>query len=92
MTGKQTEGRPVLAEAYETFVRDISDLAEGQPTPLVLRDLTPGRRKYFAQNALAVVTREADASGRSRPLKVRSRVGNELPGRWQVTVLEILPS
>jgi hypothetical protein len=80
-----------VADAYETFVRDLSDLREGHETLLVLRDLTPGRRKYFAQNVVAVACREPDPEGESRPLKVRSAVGNVFPGEWYVKITEILP-
>jgi len=80
-----------VADAYETFVRDLSDLREGHEILLVLRDLTPGRRKYFAENVVAVVSREAGPDGESRPLKVRSMVGNVFPGDWYVKIAEVLP-
>ena len=81
-----------MVAGYETFVRDLADLREGRRTPLVLRDLAPGRRKYFAQHVVAVVSREAAPDGRSRPLIVRSAVGNRFPGEWHVTIVEALPS
>lgn len=81
-----------MADAYETFVRALTDLREGRRTILVLRDLTPGRRKYFAQNALAVVARAPGADADWRPLVVRSMVGNVFPGQWYVKVIQILPS
>jgi hypothetical protein len=80
-----------MAEGYETFVRDLADLREGQRTLLVLRDLSPGRRKYFAQNVIAVVSRQPDPAGESRPLKVRSMVGNLFAGEWYVKTVELLP-
>ncbi len=81
-----------MAEAYETFVRDLSDLHEGRQTILVLRDLTPGRRKYFAQHVLAMVSREPGSGAEWRPLTVRSMVGNVFPGQWCVKVIQVLPS
>ena len=78
--------------AFETFVRNVGDLHEGQPTVLVLRDLSPGRRKYFAQNVIGVVSRAPDPAGQAEPLRVRSMVGNVIPGDWYVTVTELLPS
>ncbi len=80
-----------MAEAFQTFVRDLADLAEGWETLLVLRDLGPGRRKYFAQNVIAVVSREPDPAGGSRPLMVRSMVGNRFPGEWHVKIIKVLP-
>lgn len=84
------EEEPPVGEGFETFVRDISDLRDGHPALLVLRDLRPGRRKYTAQNVIAVVSQEP-GRGRWAPLQVRSAVGNRFPGRWHVQVLEVLP-
>ncbi len=81
-----------MAEAYETFVRDLSDLREGRQAILVLRDLTSGRRKYFAQHVLAMVSREPGSGADWRPLTVRSMVGNVFPGQWYVRVIQVLPS
>ncbi len=80
------------AVAYETFVPDPSALREGEELLLVLRDLTPGRHKYLATHARAVLSRLPAADGRSRPLTVRSMVGNVAPGPWHVTIREILPA
>ncbi|HEY7062235.1 MAG TPA: hypothetical protein VII06_12215 [Chloroflexota bacterium] len=58
-----------MSEGYETFVRDLADLRVGQETVLVLRDLSTGRRKYFARNVIGVVAADeasdmaADATG-----------------------------
>ncbi len=71
-------------------MRDPADLREGQETILVLRDLSPGRRKYFAQNVIGVVTRNPPA-GQACPLVVRSPVGNVFPGPWSVKVVRTLP-
>lgn len=77
------------AARFETFVRDLSDLREGEETGLVLRDLAPGRRKYLARNVVGVVT--SDPVPGSEPLRVRSAVGNVLPGERYVRVLRPLP-
>lgn len=79
------------AQRFETFVRDVADLREGRPTILVLRDLTPGRRKYFARHVVAVVARDGHPEDDFDPLTVRSMVGNPYPGPWCVKVLESLP-
>lgn len=79
-----------MADAFETFVGDPSDLGDGDEIVLTLRDLTPGRHKYFAQHVRAVVTRKPESS-ESRPLRVRSTVGNLFPGDWYVTIIERLP-
>lgn len=82
---------PGAPYTYQTFVRDPSDLHEGHEAILVLRDLTPGRRKYFAQNVIGVVTREPDPAGQARSLVARSPVGNVFPGPWYVKVVRTLP-
>lgn len=77
------------APRFETFVRDLADLREGEETALALRDLAPGRRKYLARHVVAAVTRgRADGS---EPLRVRSVVGNVVPGDWHVRVVRPLP-
>ncbi len=81
-----------MAVAYETFVRSLSDLREGRQAILVLRDLTPGRRKYFAQHVLGMVSRGPEHGADWRPLTVRSMVGNVFPGQWYVRVVQVLPS
>lgn len=74
---------------FETFVRDLADLRVGEETGLALRDLAPGRRKYLARHVVGIVTRER--SDGSQPLRVRSTVGNVVPGEWYVRVLRPLP-
>jgi hypothetical protein len=81
-----------MAAGYETFVHDLADLREGRRTILVLRDLTPGRRKYFAQHIVGVVGRGPSADDEARPLTVRSAAGNRFPGEWHVRIVEVLPS
>ena len=81
-----------MSAAYETFVHDLDDLRVGQETPLVLRDLAPGRRKYFARHVVAVVTDSPDAGRAPLLLRVRSAVGNVFPGEWHVRVVRELPA
>ena len=47
-------------QIWETFVRRPGDLKEGVESALVLRDLTPGRRKYQFRNVVAVVSRKPE--------------------------------
>jgi hypothetical protein len=91
-----------MAEGYETFVRDLADLHEGREVPLVLRDLRPGRHKYFARNVVGVVTAAggdtgvgsdaADGAGDWAPLVVRSAAGHRFPGAWRVRIVRVLPT
>ncbi len=74
---------------FETFVREVSDLRVGEEIGLALRDLAPGRRKYLARHVVGVVTRERSEG--TEPLRVRSTVGNVVPGEWHVRVVRPLP-
>jgi hypothetical protein len=75
---------------FETFVRDPHALREGEEQPLVLRDLSPGRRKYLARHAVGVISRNP-APG-AVPLRMRSMVGNLVPGPHYVAIRRALPS
>ncbi len=77
---------------YETFITDEQPLHSGRDVPLVLRDLQPGRRKYLARHVVARVTRVELAPPGAVPLRVRSRVGVELPGPWWIEVRRALPA
>ncbi|HXG52007.1 MAG TPA: hypothetical protein VNN77_11450 [candidate division Zixibacteria bacterium] len=76
---------------WETFVRRPGDLKEGEATPMVLRDLTPGRTKYSMRHVVAVVAREGAGAGFKDRLRVRTVVGVELPESWRIEILRELP-
>ena len=48
---------PGATRVFETFVRSKEQLKEGVPIPLILVDLTPGRRKYGLRHAVVVLDR-----------------------------------
>lgn len=76
---------------WETFVRRPGELKEGVAIPLVLRDLTPGRRKYRMRHVLAVLSREADDLSQMDELRVRTVVGVLLQESWGVKIIKQLP-
>ncbi|MBI4526667.1 MAG: phenylphosphate carboxylase subunit gamma [Deltaproteobacteria bacterium] len=76
---------------WETFVRRPGDLKEGVETPLVLRDLTPGRKKYAMRHVIAFLSRNPDDMPSMDRLRVRTVVGVPLPETWGVTILGDLP-
>ena len=77
---------------WETFVRRPGDLQEGVETPLVLRDLTPGRKKYGVRHVVAILSRKADKSAGMDRLQARTVVGILLPETWGVKILRDLPT
>ena len=76
-------------QVWETFVRRPGDLKEGDEIPMVLRDLTPGRRKYRMCHVVATVRRDAQES--MDLLRVRTVVGVQLPETWGVKIRRELP-
>jgi len=78
----------VKEPAWDTFVRRPGDLRCGIETPLVLRDLTPGRAKYGLRHVVGIV-HEGDGAGDR--LVVRTVVGVVLPGSYTVEVVRVMP-
>ncbi len=76
---------------WETFVRRPGDLREGVELPLVLRDLSPGRRKYRMRHVLALLSRGAAELPDMDELRVRTVVGVLLKERWGVKIIKDLP-
>lgn len=76
------------APVWDTFVRRPGDLRYGVETPLVLRDLRPGRGKYGLRHVTGVVHEDG---GPGERLLVRTVVGVELPGNHTVEIVRHLP-
>lgn len=76
-------------QVWETFVRRPGDLKDGDEMPMVLRDLTPGRKKYRMRHVVAQVRRDAQES--MDLLRVRTVVGVQLPETWGIKILRDLP-
>jgi hypothetical protein len=76
-------------QVWETFVRRPGDLKEGAELPMVLRDLTSGRKKYRMRHVVAMIRR--DAQDDMDLLRVRTVVGVQLPETWGVKIVRDLP-
>jgi hypothetical protein len=76
---------------WETFVRRASDLKEGMETPFVLRDLTPGRKKYEVRHVVAIVSQKKEDLPQMDILYVRTVVGVLLPEPRGIKILSELP-
>ncbi len=73
---------------WDTFVRRPGDLKCGVETPLVLRDLRPGRGKYGLSHVVGIVH---EGDGPCDGLVVRTVVGVVLPGSYTVEIVREMP-
>lgn len=78
-------------QVWETFIRHPGDLKEDTEMPMVLRDLSPGRKKYQMRHVVAVVTRNAEKMAATDRLRIRTIVGVLLPETWSVKIIRDLP-
>lgn len=79
---------------WETFLRqpeDVDLLQDGAEVPLVIRDLTPGRRKYQMKHVVAALSRDSRAMAHLDELRVRTVVGVLLPEVWGMRIVRELP-
>lgn len=58
---------------YQTFVGNLTELPLGKDFELIVRELTPGRRKYSSRRVRAVLSQEALPD--THTLLIRSRTG-----------------
>ena len=79
-------------QTWETFVRRPGDLKEVIEIPMVLRDLTTGKKKYQMRHVIAVVSRKPDDMASMDILRVRTVVGVLLSDMWGIRILKDLPT
>lgn len=79
-------------KSWETFLRRPGDLKEAIEMPMVLRDLTPGKKKYQMRHVVAVVSRKPEDIAYMDLLKIRTVVGLLLPETWGVKIVRDLPA
>ena len=78
-------------QTWETFVRRPGDLKEAIEMPMVLRDLTPGKKKYQMRHVVAAVSRKPEDLASMDILRVRTVVGVLLSETWGIRILKDLP-
>ena len=78
-------------QTWETFVRRPGDLKEAIEMPMVLRNLTPGKRKYQMRHVVAAVSRRPEDMSSMDILHVRTVVGVLLSEIWGIRILKDLP-
>jgi len=80
-----------MATEYQTFITKSEDIPEGQEVELVIKDLTPGPRKYDGSRVKAVVYKSEKSITGGCTLYVRSEVGVLQPRLWTIKIIEELP-
>lgn len=79
-----------MAKEYQTFVAALENVPDGREVELVIKDLTPGPRKYNSYRVKAIVNKSKGGSPDADILWVRSEVGALYPDRWSIKVLTVL--
>ena len=79
-----------MPREYQTFVSKPEILKEGREMKLVIKDLTPGPRKYNCRVVKAVVSKDLISSPGSDLLWLRSLSGRKFPDPWSIRIIEEL--
>ena len=64
-----------MGKEYVTFVNNLDDIPEGKEVQLVIKDLTPGPRKYDNRIVRAIVRSSSDKAPDEDVLWLRSSTG-----------------
>ncbi len=80
-----------MAIEYQTFLSNPQDIPEGQEIELIIKDLTPGPRKYDGMRVKAVIYKSSNKAREGDTLWVRSEVGVLNPRPWTIKIIEKLP-
>jgi hypothetical protein len=78
-------------QIWETFVRRPGDLKLGVESPMVLRDLSPGPKKYQMRHVIAVISLRTPEMLGIDQLRVRTVVGVLLPETYAIQIVRDLP-
>jgi len=79
-----------MRKEFDTFIESIQDLPDGQECQLVIRDLTPGPRKYESRYVRAIVSGSPDRFPEADTLWLRLPMGNLHPQPGAIKVVEEL--
>jgi hypothetical protein len=79
-------------QVWETFVRRPGDLKEGEDVPMVLCDLSSGRKKYQMRHVVAAVSRKPENMASMDILHIRTVVGVLLSETCSIKILKDLPT
>ena len=79
-----------MAKEYSTTVNLYTDLPDGGELELLIRDLSPGRKKYNAKMVRARIASSLEKLPDGDILWIRSMVGNKLAKPWAIKILKEL--
>ena len=81
-----------MAIEYQTFITKQDEIPEGQEVEMVIKDLTPGPRKYDASRVKGIIYKtDKENIPEGHRLYLRSEVGVLQPQVWTIKILERLP-
>jgi hypothetical protein len=80
-----------MLKTYQTFIANQQDIPESKETVLVIKDLSPGPRKYDALRVKAIIHKSGEPQPEEDKLLVRSEVGVLQDYQWRMRILEKLP-
>ncbi len=80
-----------MKKEYDTYVKELDSLPQGKEVDIFIRELTPGRQKYYVRHVQAQV---ADSPGKlpdSDVLRIRFWNGNLYDKPWAIKILKESP-
>lgn len=83
----QKEEMAMSKKEYLTFVENLESLDEGCETELLIKDLTPSRRKYDARYVRAMVSKDPGKWPEGDLLWIRGWVGVLFPDPWAIKII-----
>jgi phenylphosphate carboxylase gamma subunit len=79
-----------MKKSYDTFVRSLKELPEGQEVELLIRDLTPGMHKYDSRYVRAIISSSPEKLPTGDILWLRLERGTLHPQPWTIKITEEL--
>jgi hypothetical protein len=79
-----------VMKLYDTFHDEPEKIPQMKEIELLIRDLSPGKRKYCCMKVKAIVSKDPDALPDGDELLIRSQRGILFPEKWKIKILEQL--
>ncbi len=90
MVSEVDKGDAKMKKEYDTFVENLSHLAEGKEIDLTIRDLNPGRHKYESHYVKAILSSFPDQLTGSDILWIRFPLGFLHSKPWGIKIINVL--
>jgi len=74
-------------KAYLTFVGKLESLPQGEEIELLIKDLSPTRRKYDSRYVKAIVSSDPETLPDGDELQIRGWVGVAYPQPWAIKIV-----